>query len=225
MTVGATRFKREIEALRLGGSIALHVRYGTDLAHCIEASHAAAVVLRKRGIEATAEPCSVYIDTTTGIGASIGHTQESLYSFLCANSSGEPPPYEEWSKTHANFTKERFPLHFVVRAKNGTASALLDLTIGQISALIQQEGFPSSMAIFGEPNKSGFLEVETARGDRIVYGPCPHEEAVAEYKDPSRVCMDGIVGDMSDLADLALEADLDRDRFVKLVGERMRSPG
>jgi hypothetical protein len=209
-------FERALRAFKLAVPFALAVR--TDrFDRCIETSLAGAKALRDRTIDARAIPCAVVGANMTlnpPVQLSLGLSAHEVYKRI--NWGADPPmPYEQWqqvAQVPEKLDRER-STHMAIDAQFDGVRAIVDPTIGQLRAngqiqIAMVEFFPC------EPDE--WPAFATRDGWELQYVDSPHTEEIQKLAD-GVLNYDGMVGDLDDLMQLALDVKLDDDRFFAVL--------
>lgn len=187
------KLRRVVPALVAAAPWTVLAHWGEDYSHCIEVSHAGAIVLHKHGIEAHVVPCAVIAQTIDhSVHLVVGHNPRSLYDYYSKRQ--DLGPFEKWARTWRAIAskKDPYPIHVVLEAQHQGDRALIDLTSGQLGQAIEM---PPAAFYFG----SGGPLFES-EGARVGYMACPYPEQVdPAYLSPLSSNIEGLGDLMSDL--------------------------
>lgn len=202
----SNHLRRMVGALLLANPISLCAQF-ESLSQCIEVSNCGATVLRRRNIKARALPCAVVV-RAGGRCVSAGTSQRVVYDRLLKCPDGLLlPSFEEWAAKNTQAPKDPFPIHMVVEAKIAGDRAIIDLTLGQLRRSSGAD-LPLHVVSYGE----GWPAYSLADGTQVTYLACPYPEKIPagcrRYK--NKTAEEGL----GRLMNLALECDLDHDRFL-----------
>jgi hypothetical protein len=138
-----------------------------------------------------------------------GATKREGYDLMLQIGSGEPPTMEEWV-TRIQCEWEDGQDHVVIDVEG---KWILDLTASQLKA----PGIPAGLRIRIPDNE--WPVHEEGRGLRMVYAKTSRGEEMPEF---TSYANEDLVLDMVDGVRLALRADLDPDRFARMILEERR---
>lgn len=205
-----THTEKMLAGLMLANPFALLARYDDDLAHCLEASTAATLALKARGVKARVVPCAVVAhDPVLERSGSIGLTTRDLYARV--NWGDEAPePHDEWvSRQWVVKPDSMGREHIVIEVRDTHARYLVDLTICQLRVIGLRVPFHLKVRWDQWPA----LEVD---GVRIMY----EKYRGTRELDPAAQNFDGFRDDFLALMDLAVESGLDVDRYFAAVEQQ-----
>ena len=212
-----TAFRDNISALRMAFPVAMYLRDlaegrdPEDMRYCYAGSYGGASVLRRLGYDTKVLLCSV-VAWGNDWGGAIGFTAETLYERLKEHVRGLPS-FDEWKTTyHPLSIEEPYPPHLIFEATSKGDRGVVDLSVGQLSAT----GYhgPRTIAWYCK----GWPRFATTHGYEFVYGPCPYPDKVNSrwLRTPN---LTGLEADVMDIMKLALDCDLDQERFANRVAE------
>ena len=202
--------EKMLAALMLANPFALLGRYDDDLAHCFEASTAATLALKARGVKARVVPCAVMAhDPVLERSGSIGLTTRDLYARV--NWGGEPPePHDEWVSRQWVVKPDALGReHIVIEVRDTHARYLVDLTIGQLRVI----GLRVPLHLKVRWDQWPSFEVD---GIRIIY----EKFRGARELDQAGHNFNGFRDDYLALMDLAVESGLDTDRYFAAIEQQ-----
>ena len=199
-----------IRALRMAAPLAIAARYDTGLNRCVEASVCGAKVLTIHGFDADPLPCAIVArnDARCAVGT-VGLEARDCYSLI------EDPgcSFEEWQResgVYLTSSPDGGPMtHMVIRSRSDREVAIVDLTVGQIRKELGIDA-PATDHWIGD----SWCTVSTPDGWRVGYMSHPRPNEVMSVAAGTWSDGHGMVDDLANLTDLALQCELDHSLML-----------